>query len=238
MSCCNWRFRVRNVGVICVFLCLGVLQQLEMSCQKCLESLVYFHVHSQRRTYHECRSHGWNCHHSTTRCRCRHRRSLHYAEVRQRSSLELSTLATATPCLAARCFMASSFPYPSSILCPFKLNAAVSSSFPVAFPIMTDDLPSPHRHVRLLARSQPSALQFSLAPVFPSCFRSSFLPFPWNIHSRHFPQYVLFISPHHQFMCLYVVFLAACVTLVVPRMCSFLVLSLHVTPHIHRSILI
>ena len=93
---------------------------------------MYFYVHSQRRTYHECRAHRWNCHHSTTRCSRCHRRSLHYAEVRQRSSLELSTLATATPCLAARCFVASSFP------CPFKLNTAVSSSssFTLAFPIM------------------------------------------------------------------------------------------------------
>ena len=62
---------------------------------------------------------------------------------------------------------------------------------------MTDDLSSPHRPVRLLARSQSSTLQISLACVFPSCFRSSSLPFPWYICHHHFPQYVFAISPHH-----------------------------------------
>ena len=61
---------------------------------------------------------------------------------------------------------------------------------------MTGDLPTPCHPVRLLARSQPSAFQVSLAYVFPSCFRSSSLPFPWYIRPQHFPQYVFFISPH------------------------------------------
>ena len=61
---------------------------------------------------------------------------------------------------------------------------------------MTDDLSSPHRPVRLLARSQPSTLQISLSCVFPSCFRSSPLPFPWYICPQHFPQYVFAIFPH------------------------------------------
>ena len=39
-----------------------------------------------------------------------------------------------------------------------------------------------------------------------------------------------------QFNRLSVIFLEACTTLVVPRMCSFLILSLRVTPHDHRSI--
>ena len=116
---------------------------------------------------------------------------------------------------------------------------------------MTDDLPSPHRYVRLLARSQPSTFQVSLACVFPSCFRSSSLPFPRNIHSQHFPQYVffIFISPHHMPVPVHSslgdIVLEACATLVVPRMFSFLVLSFFgchsahpFTPHIHRSILI
>ena len=57
-------------------------------------------------------------------------------------------------------------------------------TFPLAFPIMkregllladmTDDLSSPHRPVRLLARSQSSTLQISLACVFPSVVLSSF----------------------------------------------------------------
>ena len=42
----------------------------------------------------------------------------------------------------------------------------------------------------------------------------------------------------YQFNLLSVIFLEACATLVVPRMCSFLILSFLVTPHIHRSILI
>ena len=106
---------------------------------------------------------------------------------------------------------------------------------------MTDDLSSPHRPVRLLARSQFSTFQISLTRVFPSFFRSSSLPFPWYICLQHFPQYVFAISPHHmpyQINLLLVIFLEACATLVVPRMCSFLILSFRVTPHIHRSILI
>ena len=59
------------------------------------------------------------------------------------------------------------------------------------------DLSSPHRPVRLLARSQSSTFQISLTRVFPSCFRSSSLPFPWYIRPQHFPQYVFAISPHH-----------------------------------------
>ena len=62
---------------------------------------------------------------------------------------------------------------------------------------ITDDLSSPHRPVRLLARSQSSSFQISLTRVFPSCFRSSSLPFPWYIRPQHFPQYVFAISPHH-----------------------------------------
>ena len=62
---------------------------------------------------------------------------------------------------------------------------------------ITDDLSSPHRPVRLLARSQSSTFQISLTRVFPSCFRSSSLPFPWYIRPQHFPQYVCAISPHH-----------------------------------------
>ena len=62
---------------------------------------------------------------------------------------------------------------------------------------ITDDLSSPHRPVRLLTRSQSSTFQISLTRVFPSCFRSSYLPFPWYIRPQHFPQYVLAISPHH-----------------------------------------
>ena len=62
---------------------------------------------------------------------------------------------------------------------------------------MTADLPTPHRSVHLLVCSQPNAFQVSLAHVFPSCFRSSSLPFPWCNHPQRFPQYVFFITSSH-----------------------------------------
>ena len=58
---------------------------------------------------------------------------------------------------------------------------------------ITNDLSSPHRPVRLLARSQSSTFQISLTRVFPSGFRSSSPPFPWYIRPQHFPQYVFAI---------------------------------------------
>ena len=105
---------------------------------------------------------------------------------------------------------------------------------------MTDDLSSPHRPVCLLARSQSSTFQISLTCVFPSCFRSSSLHFPWYIRPQHFPQYVFTSSPHHMPAPVQSSLgdLFGSQTLVVPRMCSFLILYLRVTPHIHRSILI
>ena len=48
----------------------------------------------------------------------------------------------------------------------------------------------------------------------------------------------LLITCPYQINLLSAIFLEACATLVVPRMCSFLILYLRVTPHIHRSILI
>ena len=48
-----------------------------------------------------------------------------------------------------------------------------------------------------LAHSRPIIFQVTLARVFPSCIRSSHLPFPWYIRPQHFPQYVFFVSPHH-----------------------------------------
>ena len=106
---------------------------------------------------------------------------------------------------------------------------------------ITDDLSSPHRPVRLLARSQSSTFQISLTRVFPSCFRSSSLPFHWYIRPQHFPPYVFAISPHHMPVPVQSSLgdlFGSLRHLVVPRMCSFLILSLRVTPHIHRSILI
>ena len=106
---------------------------------------------------------------------------------------------------------------------------------------MTDYLSFPHRPVRLLARSQSSTFQISLTRVFPSCFRSSSLLFPGISALNTFLSMCspsLLITCPYQINLLSVIFLEACATLVVPRMCSFLILSLRVTPHIHRSILI
>ena len=49
--------------------------------------------------------------------------------------------------------------------------------------------------------------------------------------------FILLTWPYHFSHCS-VIILEACTTLVVPLMCSFRILSLLVTPHIHRSILI
>ena len=48
---------------------------------------------------------------------------------------------------------------------------------------------------------------------------------------------LLITCPYHINL-LSVIFLEACATLVVHRMCSFLILYFRVTPHIHRSILV
>ena len=48
----------------------------------------------------------------------------------------------------------------------------------------------------------------------------------------------LLITCPYQINLLSVIFLEACATLAVPRMCSFLILYFRVIPHIHRSILI
>ena len=103
--------------------------------------------------------------------------------------------------------------------------------FPWLFPsYMIDDLPTSCLPVSLLARSQSCTVHVSLAFIFPSCFRSSYLPFPWYIRSQYFPQYVFAISPHpYQFNRLSAIIFQACTTLVVPRLCSFLTLFWHGT---------
>ena len=95
--------------------------------------------------------------------------------------------------------------------------------------------------MRLLARPQSSTFQISFTRVFPSCFGRPLFLFPGISAFKTFPSMcspsVLITCPC-QFNLHSVIFLEACATLVVPRMCSFLILSLLVTPHIHRSILI
>ena len=71
-----------------------------------------------------------------------------------------------------------------------------------------------------------SVLYFSLAHVFPSCFLSSSLPFSCYIHSQHFP-FHMSVSVQ-----------SSCAALVVPLVCSILMLLLCVSLHIHHSTLI
>ena len=92
---------------------------------------------------------------------------------------------------------------------------------------MTDDPPTPCRSVRLIT-SQSSTFYVSLARVFPSSFRSPYLSLPQYIRPQHFPHSVsssLLITCQCQFNSLSVIFLEACAILIVPRMCSFVILS-------------
>ena len=101
---------------------------------------------------------------------------------------------------------------------------------------MTADLPSPHRPVHFLARSQPINSRWHASFRF-VVGRPHFL-FPGiSVHNTFLGvcSSSLLIKCPHQFNLRSVIFLTACITLVVPRMCSFLILSLRVTPHILRS---
>ena len=98
---------------------------------------------------------------------------------------------------------------------------------------ITVDLTSPHRPVRLLARSQSGTFQIS---SFHLVFgRPLFLSLKTFLRMCSPP---LLITCPYQFKIFSDIFLEACATLVVPLMCSLLILSLRVTPNIHRSILI
>ena len=66
--------------------------------------------------------------------------------------------------------------------------------------------------------------------LFPGMFTSSIL---LTICSS----FILLTWPYHFSRC-YIIFFDACTTLFVPLMCSFRILSLLVSPHIHLSILI
>ena len=98
---------------------------------------------------------------------------------------------------------------------------------------MTDDLPTPCRPLHLGPVHFVSRWHASFHLVFG---RPLSLSLVYYIHPRYFPQYVFFVSPY-QFNRLSVIFVEACASLVVPRMCLFLILLLHVTPPAHRMLI-
>ena len=122
---------------------------------------------------------------------------------------------------------------PVSLLTYCQLHVALSVSSHTVNSMSSCQSPhilsTPCCPVSLLTYSQSSTFQVSSTRVFPSCFWSSSRPFPGV---SVFPHYV-FASPHHMHIpvqsCLTVIFLEASVTLVVPRICSFLILYLRVT---------
>ena len=119
-----------------------------------------------------------------------------------------------------------------------------TSSFPTEFFLsyraagMTDDPPAPCRPVHLIT-SQSCTFYVSLARVFPSSFRSHYLPLPQYIRPQHFPHSVFFISPYHmpvpvqQSLC--DLFGSLCHSRC-PTHVFVLHLIVSLNPHIHRSI--
>ena len=93
--------------------------------------------------------------------------------------------------------------------------------------------------VSFIALSQSYSLHVPLAHILSPCLWSHISPgiaFVITL-STMWSSSILMTCPYH-FSLLSVIFLDACTTFVVPRMCSFLILSFLVTPHIHLSILI
>ncbi len=107
------------------------------------------------------------------------------------------------------------------------------SPFPLVFPFVALSITS--------VALSPEVFQVSLDCIFPTCFRSSSLPFPCIFVLNTFLSVCfssLLVTCPYQFDILSAIFLEACTTLVVPRKCSFLILSWLVIPCIHLSILI
>ena len=105
--------------------------------------------------------------------------------------------------------LSSSFILPCLLHCPFStLPRAVISLLHASF------------HLRFGCHHLLSPGMSTSSILLTMCF--SFILLTWPCH----------------FSCFSVVFSEACASLVVPLMCSFQILSLLVTPHIHLSILI
>ena len=95
--------------------------------------------------------------------------------------------------------------------------------------------------VSFIALSHSYSLHVPLAHILPPCLWSPSLPFPGIAFVitllTTLSSSILMTCPYH-FSLLSVIFLDACTTFVVPRMCSFLILSFLVPPHIYLIILI
>ena len=93
----------------------------------------------------------------------------------------------------------------------------------------------------VLSSFSPTSVMSLLHASFHLRFGRSLLLFPGistsNILLTMCSSFILLTWPYH-FSRFSVIFLDACTTPVVPLMCSFRILSLLVTPHIHLSILI
>ena len=99
----------------------------------------------------------------------------------------------------------------------------------------TADLPSPHRPVRLLARAQCRLFKYRWHASFHLVFGRPFFIFHGiSVLSTSLSMCSssILITCTYPFNRPYVIFLEACETLVVPRLCAFLIWSLRVTPHI------
>ena len=129
-------------------------------------------------------------------------------------------------------------PAPSLLLLLLLLPWLVPSSGVAG---IADDLIPPCCPVCRVVLFQPHFCHVSLAASFHLRFGRPLLLFPGistsNILLTMCSSFILLTWPYH-FSRFSVIFLDACTTPVVPLMCSFRILSLLVTPHIHLSILI
>ena len=111
------------------------------------------------------------------------------------------------------------------------------SSFALASSVIyiPEHPPSPCHRVCRFARSRSYTLQVSLTHVFSSCFRFPLFFFPGISILSTFPLCVRLITGPNQVCRFSRIFFEACTTIVV---CSFFILHLRVTTHIHYITLI
>ena len=100
-------------------------------------------------------------------------------------------------------------------------------------------LKSPVRLIFLLLHVTLSVSSPALIPILFISYLHASILFVSNLPSSQYIKPQCFL--HYVFVCtnhLCVVFFKSCTTFIVPRLWSFLILSLRVTPHSHSSILI